>query len=318
MDRPRTVEMRVHEENEEAGLPVRAALHPDGLYLMLKPIGVKQLQDSFMQQTIARINAPASLLRAPLRKDFDAGSAPNGLIFHVGRCGSTLLSQLLKQSEGVAVYAEPMPLNELLAPPHKHAREEIVAALRGLGEAFARHSGGRYVLKCSSWATLYADIITEAFPQTPWAFSVRDPLEVGVSFLKEAAPWFRRETEQGREIARRADPANQASSHEQYFARLFAACCEAVLRLDRTRGRLIEYETLPAAVWESLAPHFGLPADAAVRAKMTAAAHVDVKAQTARPFAPDSGRKRAMASDELREAVDAIARPALARLRSPA
>ncbi len=45
-----------------------------------------------------------------------------GIVFHVSRCGSTLVSQLLKQHVGVVVYAEPLPVNEILLPPHKWPR----------------------------------------------------------------------------------------------------------------------------------------------------------------------------------------------------
>ena len=51
-----------------------------------------------------------------------AGTPPAGIVFHVARCGSTLVSQLLKQHLGHVVYAEPLPINEILLPPHKWPR----------------------------------------------------------------------------------------------------------------------------------------------------------------------------------------------------
>ena len=69
-------------------------------------------------------------------------TAPAGIIFHVARCGSTLISQSLKQLGTLAVYAEPQPVNEILVPPHQWPRADMVAAIRALGSAFARHAGG--------------------------------------------------------------------------------------------------------------------------------------------------------------------------------
>ena len=40
-------------------LPVRAALHPTGLYLALRQIGPAELRDAFMQETIARVRQNA-------------------------------------------------------------------------------------------------------------------------------------------------------------------------------------------------------------------------------------------------------------------
>ena len=123
-------------------LPARAALHPTGLYFSLREIRPAELQDPFMQETIARVPARESVVRIG-RKDVGkgvAGMAPAGIVFHVAHCGSTLVSQLLKQHVGLVVYAEPLPVNEILLLPYKWPRPELVAALRSLGGAFARHA----------------------------------------------------------------------------------------------------------------------------------------------------------------------------------
>ena len=145
-----------------------------------------------MQETIARIPASETVLhvtRDELRRAA-SDNAPAGIIFHVARCGSTLISQSLKQLDNLAVYAEPQPVNEILVPPHEWPRADMVAAIRALGSAFARHAGGPYVLKLSSWNTLFCDIVTEAFPETNWVLCLRDPVEVGVSLLQQPPGWL--------------------------------------------------------------------------------------------------------------------------------
>jgi hypothetical protein len=301
------------------GLPVRAALHPTGLYFVLRQIGPQALQDAFLQQTVARIAGPETVVHIPMADigKVAPGTVPAGLIFHVARCGSTLLSQMLKQ-QGAVVYAEPLAVNEILSPPHKWPRTALVAALRSLGALFAAHAGGPYVLKFSSWNTLYCDILADAFPQTPWAFSYRDPVEVGVSLLSEPPGWFADASETSRALVRAADPAGAATSPDEFVARLYGAFCDAACRLDPARGKLVPYAALPAAVWESVAPHFALALDAAQKARMAAEAGTYSKAPLgkAAAFASDSAKKRAAASPALLEAVDAFARPALARLRA--
>ena len=296
-------------ENQVGWLPTRAALHPAGLYLALRQIAPEELRDAFMQETVTRVPANERLVQIG-REDIGkaaAGTAPAGLILHVARCGSTLISQLLKQSDQFVVYAEALPVNEILLPPHKWARSELVAALRSLGDAFARHAQKPYVLKFSSWNTLFCDIVAEAFPDSPWILSIRDPVEVGVSLLAQTPGWLK-------------DPAGPAShlgknSLEEYVARLYGAFCEAAGRLDAKRGRLVPYDALPAAVWEIVAPHFSLAMDSELQDRMAKAASVNSKSPVgkAQAFAGDAAAKQAAATAELRQAVDSFARPQLER-----
>jgi len=305
-------------ENRGNPLPSRAVLRPDGLYLALREIGPAELRDAFMQETIVRVPAAESFVhvaRGDVGKAAPA-TAPAGLIFHVARCGSTLLSQLLKTNDNLVVYAEPLPVNEILLPPHPWPRHELVAALRSLGDAFARHARKPYVLKFSSWNTLFCDLVAEAFPASPWVFSLRDPVEVGVSLLSQPAGWMRDADGPAGELRRYVDPEGTAQSPEEFVARLYGAFCTAASRLDAGRGRLVHYETLPAAVWEVVAPHFSLSIDDRQRDRMAQAALIDAKAPVGKvvEFAGDAATKQAAASARLRQAVDAFARPPLQRL----
>ncbi len=268
-----------------------------------------------MQETVARVPAPETILQVAMSRSERAapGTAPAGLIFHVARCGSTLISQSLKTLDNLVVYAEPQPVNEILAPPHTWPRVDLVAALRALGAAFARHARGPYVLKLSSWNTLFCDLVTEAFPDTPWVLSLRDPVEVGVSLVARPPGWFGDTTEASRGLAALVAPGGASRSPEEFAARVYGAFCAAAARLDVSRGRLARYESLPAAVWDIVAPHFSLSMDAARRDAVIQAARAHAKSPVGRSseFVPDSAAKQAAASDELRRAIDSFARPQL-------
>ena len=294
------------------GLPVRAKLDTSGLHVALADIAPGELGDPFLQETVQRVQPAQALAHVPSAElgRAPASSAPAGLIFHVARCGSTLASQLLKLNDELVVYSEPLAINEVLVPPHTASRADLVAALRTLGGFFAGHAGRPYVLKLTSWNTLFCDLVAEAFPQTPWALCLRDPLEVCVSLQQARPGWLRGDT--GELFAPLVDPGQVARSHEERLARVYAAFCEAAGRLDPARGLLVPYEALPGAVWNSLAPHFGLPQAEASRQRMAAAAQTYSKSPIGRAtaFVPDDERKRSAASTELRRAVDALARPA--------
>jgi hypothetical protein len=305
------------QQDEEAGLPVRAGLAPTGLYLALRQIGRDELQDAFMQETIARVPAQERIVHVAREGGRLApATAPAGIVFHVARCGSTLISQSLKRLDGLVVYAEPQPVNEILAPPHLWPRAELVAALRALGAAFARHARGRYVLKLSSWNTLYCDIVAEAFPDTPWVLSFRDPIEVGVSLVASPPGWFQGTAEAARGLAARIDPDHASQSREEFVARVYGAFCAAAAGLDASRGRLVAYESLPAAVWDIVAPHFSLMVDASQQERIAEGARRHAKAAiaTVTEFKSDIASKQSAASAELRRAIDSLARPQLERL----
>ena len=300
------------------GLPARAKLDAAGLHVALADIAPGELRDPFLQETVQRLQPALTLAQVP--KDelgrapapTPAFTAPAGLIFHVARCGSTLASQLLKLDDGPVVYSEPLAINELLVPPQAGSRADLVAALRTLGGFFAAHAQRPYVLKLTSWNTLFADIVAEAFPQVPWALCVRDPLVVCVSLQQRRPGWLR--DDNAALFAGFVDSTERDA--ERRVARVYAAFCEAAGRLDPARGLLLPYEALPGAVWGNLAPHFGLRLADASKLHMAAAAQCYSKSPVGQvtAFVPDDEQKRNAASPELRRAVDELARPAYRRL----
>ena len=303
---------------KDCWLPARAALHPTGLYFSLREIPPADLQDPFMAQTLARSGARERVVQIA-REDLGkgtTGTAPAGIVFHVARCGSTLISQLLKQLDALIVYSEPLPVNEILLPPHQWSRGELVAALRSLGAAFADHAREPYVLKLTSWNTLFCDVVAEAFPQSPWILNWRDPVEVGVSLLERPPGWLWESGEPNVHFSPFVDPQNASNSREDYVARLYGAFCNAVGRLDAARGRLVSYTSLPAAVWEIVAPHFSQSVDGERLRRMTDAARLNAKAPLNErvAFQSDSAAKQAAAAGELRGAIERFARAPLEHL----
>ncbi|MDP9199107.1 MAG: hypothetical protein M3O07_07835 [Pseudomonadota bacterium] len=285
---------------------MRAALHPTGLFIASREIAPGELQDPFMQETVVRVAAPERIDQVERALVGGApGVVPAGLVFHVSRCGSTLVTQMLKQHGNLVVYAEPLPFNELLLPPHAWPRRELVGAIRSLGHAFARHAGRPFVLKFTSWNTIFCDIVAQAFPSSPWILCVRDPVEVGVSLLERPPGWLGL-----------VDAGRQAATPEEKVAQVLGAFCDSAARLDAARGRLVRYESLPGAVWDIVAPHFSLAIDAAGRQRMQEIAGVQSKSPlgTQAEFVADAAAKQAAASASLRRAIDALARPKLAML----
>ncbi len=113
--------------------------------------------------------------------------APTAFIYHASRCGSTLLSQMLAQLDDHIVISEPPALDSLLRSELES--EERRAALRGLLAAYGqrRHGDERaLVIKLDAWNIGELALLRECFPETPWLFVYRDPLEIAVSHWRRA------------------------------------------------------------------------------------------------------------------------------------
>ena len=297
-------------------LPARASLGVTGLHVALADIRPGELSDPFLQDTLRRLPRNLQLAHVPHPEvaPANAGAAPAGLIFPVARCGSTLVSQLLKLQPRISVYSEPPAINELLAPPLQGDRARLVGALREVAAMFSKHAEGPYVIKLSSWNVLFGDMLAEAFPDTPWALCLRDPIEVCVSLLARPPGWLKETSP----LRNHLGPLEGAAglSAEQRVAHAYASFCTAARRLSPSLGSLVDYEELPDAIWRIVLPRFGIQADDRTIERMQAASRIDAKAPfgQAKAFEHDAARKRSSATAAVRAEVEAIARPALDRL----
>jgi hypothetical protein len=84
-------------------------------------LSAERIVEPFFDQTVARwVSGPRARpvvrtgLEALVALDTQPSLEPAGIIFHLSRCGSTLVSRLLGTLPGVVVLAEPSPLNALL------------------------------------------------------------------------------------------------------------------------------------------------------------------------------------------------------------
>jgi hypothetical protein len=232
---------------------------------------------------------------------------PSGLIFHMSRCGSTLVSQMLAALPTNIVVSEAPPIDAIvqgyrLMPDAVEERyADWLAALAGvLGH---RRSGNErhFFIKLDSWHTVALQLFRRAFPGVPWMFLYRDPVEVLVSQLQmpgiQMLPDGIGPQLYGIERSYRDDAA------EDYYARILAKVCEPVVRNVSDGGLLVNYRQLPEAVWTAILPHFGVDCSEGEREVMAAAARYDAKTPGIE-FAADSAAKQQGASEAARNAAE--------------
>lgn len=224
--------------------------------------------------------------------------APTGFIYHASRCGSTLISQMLAQLDDHIVVSEPPPLDTLLRadlPPAERG-----TALRGLLAAYGqfRVTGERaLVVKLDAWSIEQLPLLRDFFPDTPWLFVYRDPLEIAVSHMRRAGmhmvPGMLGHCAVNADI--------DTHSREEFIARRLARILVHGHEYCRDfAGLPVNYSELPAAMDGRLAAFFGLDGHARQRVFDSVGQHAKQPSQT---FVADSHDKHREASDLLKQRV---------------
>jgi hypothetical protein len=296
-------------------LPIRASWQGSELYVHWAYFGERRLRDPFFEGDVrACLYAPFNrLLRHVTPIETLAAwlktrphLEPSGFIFHMSRCGSTLVSQMLAALPSNIVVSEASPIDtvvqanrwrpDLSEDRQAHWLNSIIGAL---GQ---KRSGNeqRYFVKLDCWHTLALPLFRRAFPAVPWVFMYRDPVEVLVSQLRipgtQMIPGGVGPNLYG--LERSYGPGTA----EDYYAQVLAKVTEpAVAHYAGGGGLLVNYSQLPDALFTAILPHFGVPCGAADRAAMTEAARFDAKSPGFE-FESDSGSKQQAATPIARAA----------------
>jgi len=313
------VEMAVRETPlpPDGWLPIRASWQAGELYAHWAYFGTRRLREPFFEGDVRRCqHAPFNRLFrhvTPVEK-LSARLAerphlkPSGFIFHMSRCGSTLVSQMLAALDSNIVVSEASPIDTVVQAHHWRPDLDIERQSRWLAAmigAFGQKRCGnesRYFIKLDCWHTLALPLFRRAFPDVPWIFLYRDPIEVMVSQLrmpgtqmipKDVGPSFYG-----------IERAYGQGMTEDYYAQVLAKICEAILAHYREGGGLlVNYRQLPDALLTAILPHFGVACSDADRAVMAAAAGFDAKHPDF-TFTPDGEAKQQAATSVARAATE--------------
>ena len=162
----------------------------DGLWWRF--FGEKKFSEPFFYDTVSSLNQQSRLcLRTAFDapEKFDDAIAPTAFIFHVSRCGSTLLTQLLASMPECIVMSEPPVIDSFLRRYHAGADRgdaekmlrNIVSALGHRRFAEERH----FFIKLDSWHIGSLPLFRRAFPNTPFLFMYREPDKILASHRRQ-------------------------------------------------------------------------------------------------------------------------------------
>ncbi|HEX6284020.1 MAG TPA: hypothetical protein VFZ71_04070 [Pyrinomonadaceae bacterium] len=229
-----------------------------------------ELVEPFFQQTVDRLRSarPARDERftefdtlVQLEKSF-ATVPPSGFIFHSSRCGSTLLANACRALDGAIVLSEPAAVDKLVArfitdvDEHGSTREILYSIfLRATVAALGQRRTGRerqLFIKFACCSVSQIERIRRIWPNVPWVFLYRDPIETVVSNMQNLPAWL--QDEDHRVLASITGTATSEVAEmtkEELCARSIAAfyttagavlSCEPALSRDRRRLACSERE----------------------------------------------------------------------------
>jgi hypothetical protein len=129
------------------------------------------------------------------------GMSPNGIIFHVSRCGSTLFTKAIARSPYNLTISQGGPLQEgfwaFITDNWQHEpeiNERNIRMLRNLVLLMARKRRPEYTrcfVKLISWNIIYHKFICTTFPEAETLYLYRDPIEVIATVLQETTAVLR-------------------------------------------------------------------------------------------------------------------------------
>jgi hypothetical protein len=183
---------------------------------------------------------------------------PAGFIFHMSKCGSTLLAKILDQSPEHVVLKEPTPFHERFWEYLTHdwstlePAEENLRMIRNLLGAMGRirlPDQTSYFVRFRSWTVAFVEIIQRAFPETPCVFMYREPVEVMASILSKPTTGLPRLKDGGAAafITGRADAELDLSDRLGYFTAFYRQYLSAGLTKMNQRSRYLNYRDLTKA-----------------------------------------------------------------------
>ena len=279
--------------------------------------------EPFFQQTVDRVRAehPEREERftefdtlVQLEKTFDS-VAPTGFIFHSSRCGSTVLANACRAITGSIVLSEPPSVDKVIArfvtDVDEHGTKEKLYSvfLRAIVKALGQRRTGderRLFVKFACCSVAQIERIRRIWPNVPWVFLYRDPVETIVSNVQNLPAWLLDEDRRVlATITGTSIGAVAAMTIEELCARAIGSFYRTAHLVANDRALLLNYSQLSVAEIAKVMQFFG------VKPAATEMEIIDRQSQTyskslaaTRPFVADAAAKQRAASDRVREMAD--------------
>ena len=302
-----------HSTELKGWLPVDAVVvdgRPGLWWMEMSGIG---LTEPFFQQTVERAKKEK---RAERFTEFDVllqlekqleSVEPTGFIFHSSRCGSTLVANACRAVSNSIVLSEANAIDKLIArfitDADNAVKESLYSVfLRGVVHALAQRRFGNeqhlfIKFACCSFAQFAR--IKRIWPNVPWVFLYRDPIETIVSNMRDVPPWL---VDNDRRVLTSIIADAGEMSLEELCARTIGSLYSTAYNLANRNSLLLNYNQLSVPVIASILEFFkiDLSAEELETIARTTKGYSKEVSET-RAFVADADTKQKLASDLIRE-----------------
>lgn len=284
-----------------------------------------RLSEPFFQQTVDRAKVEK---RGERFTEFDVlpqlekvleSVPPTGFIFHSSRCGSTLVANACRAVTNSIVLSEANAIDKLIARFFTDAPDDGVKSalysvfIRGVVHALGQRRRGSeqhlfIKFACTSFAQL--ERITRIWPNVPWIFLYRDPIETIVSNVNDPPTWLTDDDWRVLASITGTTPSEVAAmTLEERCARSIGSFYSRALALANDQSLLINYKQLSVSVLANVLKFFkASPSSQELEAIARATGVYAKEVSGTRPFVADADAKQKLASDLIREAATRWAR----------
>ena len=294
-------------------LPVDAVVQEGRPGLLWMEMSGVQLAEPFFEQTVERAKGEK---RAQRFTEFDVllqlekqveSVPPTGFIFHSSRCGSTLVANACRAISGSIVLSEANAIDKLIArfvtDTDNPVKESLYSVfLRGVVHALAqrRTDNARHLFikfACCSFAQI--ERIKRIWPDVPWLFLYRDPVETIVSNVRDVPPWL---IDNDRRVLSSIIGDAGEMSLEELCARTIGSLYSTAYNLANGNSMLLNYKQLSVPVIANVLKFFNVNPSIEEMETITRTSKVYSKeASGTRAFVSDTDTKLRLASDLVRE-----------------
>ena len=241
---------------------------------------------------------------------YDNAISPSGFIFHVGRCGSTLLAKVLSSLDKHIVIKEAEPVQQLLGIEYeevfRNKRERCFQSLLNIYGHRRLPVHERFFVKFSSNHVKRLEMIRELYPGVPWLFLYRNPYEIIPTFL-EGPAWFIRNknTAEGAFDAVLPIEAVEGMSDLAFSVRVESSTLRIAIENTCDHCLFVDYTQLKPENLPRILRFFGLKVTGEEYDGMVEPlGYYSKRDGESVPFVPDSAAKRDKVTDEIREAIE--------------
>ena len=303
-------------------LPVDAVIKDGRPGISWMDLSGVDLTEPFFQQTVDRVRAEQRVREerftefdalVQLEKTFDS-VAPTGFIFHSSRCGSTLLANACRALADTIVLSEAPAIDKLVARFITDVDEQGTKAklysifLRAVVNALGQRRTGQerhLFIKFACCSVSQIVRIRRIWPNVPWVFLYRDPIETIVSNMLSRPTWL---LDDDRRVLASIIGSSTAAvaemSLEELCARSIGSFYATAHRVANDQSLLLNYNQLSLAEISNALEFFGVRSAPAEMETIARQSQTYSKSTEARVFAGDSTAKQRAASDLVRQMAD--------------